>query len=165
MKKQLKNIKNTKPTINLDDFSKDADFLFKKYNLKTGIIVADYSEGAENFVLNCVNSPDEKEEAALLLATQELFSIVSLNSDNLFVIINILKELRDKAIGVNPKEDVKLTKKEENLVKKIREIKNKLVREQNYEEALPFRIIEKQILNGEDYSELDIKKLIKKSQK
>lgn len=91
--------------INLDQFSKDADKLFKKYGLETGIIVSNYKKGANEYLLSCVNSNDEKEEAELLYATQELFSLVNLKSDYFSFLTNILKQLREKASKNTPEKE------------------------------------------------------------
>jgi hypothetical protein len=101
-KKQTKN-----SVINLNDFSKDADSLFKTYKLETGIIVANHNEGSEEFILSCVNSPDQKEEEALLLATQNLFSLVSIKSEYFNVLTNILEKLR---VEIEKKNGKKLKK-------------------------------------------------------
>ena len=85
-----------KSSLNLKEFSKDADLLFKNYNLKTGIIVANILENGEKHLLSCVNSPDKKEEDSLLLATQNLFQVVNLTSESFNVLINILHTFKAK---------------------------------------------------------------------
>lgn len=151
-----------KSSLDLSEFSKEADLLFKKYKLETGIIVANHNNGAQDFLITCVNSYDQKEEEALLLATQGLFSLVSISSESFFMLSEILKGLREKIEGINPKEGVKLSKSEKNLVEKLREIKNKLVIDKKYEDAIMFRGFEKQILEGLECDKQLILKLAKK---
>ncbi len=94
-------------SVNLKEFSKDADLLFKKYNLKTGIIVSNILDNGEKHLLSCVNSPDKKEEEDLLLATQDLFQLVKLNSESFSLLANILNTVRLKL----EKQKIKKSKK------------------------------------------------------
>ena len=102
-----KNQSKTKPSLDLKSFSKDADLLFKKYNIETGILVANILENGDKYLLSCANSPSKKEENALLLATQNLFQLVNLNSESFSLLADILNTVRLKL----EKQKIKKSKK------------------------------------------------------
>lgn len=164
-----KNQSKTKPSLDLKSFSKDADLLFKKYNIETGIIVANILEDGDKYLLSCVNSPSKKEENALLLATQNLFQLVDLTSESFYKVVYILEticlELLKNKTNPDNLEGEHLSKKEKHNMLKIREIKNKLVKEHNYEKACSYREVEKQMLSGKDYNKKLVNELIKNYEK
>lgn len=99
MKKASKN-NNANKSINLKEFSKDLDSLFKKHGITTGILVAETIVEDGKYLLSSANHKNKKEEKALLLSVQSLFQMVDLTSEHVNTIANLLNmvylELKSK---------------------------------------------------------------------
>lgn len=99
MKKLIKN-NNTKEVVNLKEFSKDLDALFKKHGITTGILVAETITEDGKHLLSSANHKNKKEEKALLLSVQSLFQMVNLTSEHINTLANLLQmvyvELKSK---------------------------------------------------------------------
>jgi hypothetical protein len=97
-----------KKSINLKEFTKDIDSIFKKHGIKTGILVAESILDDGKYLLSSVNHENKKEEKALLLSVQSLFQIVNLSSKDINLLSDLLNIIH---VELKPKKNIKKSKK------------------------------------------------------